>query len=983
MRLFCSSTLHVMINRKCKIKEQNTTIQKKTMRISLYFILTAALLGPSMRAMELPLSAPIIDQKEALFQAMRLHDKQLILHLVRQGAPVTMIDHYGRTILAYAAATGYKDLAEEVIKAGADINQAQGIALHDALMHGHLDMAKYLLQSGANPALNLECWSKMLKNFLMQAVHTHEAFSYGILSNLDAVFVRAAARNNTSVIASLAQVEVGHREEALSAAVNAGSLEAVKVLFNQFPELNANRFTVSLAQSYGLFELLLEHGALPEENYASSTVDARKHRLLLKFNFAANRLLIRHAFYSTSQNMLECAVTENNYDLFLTELEKKPSQLALSQALAFAVGMMRDEMIPPLLAAGADTQPALKVLSGKLLWPTYVGNRDHYKKLYQELATSIKTVPSLKDLILDNTCPTIKAALIKGLWHVPSDLQQQIMPDMHRKAQLYIARTTDNPFTALTQAFKENRTELRIPLLRLAYTEFCRVAENVRITENYLDDLLRQLNIQESDQHLLRILLIFTIEKRHGVLMQRMLMHPRLDDFFISTLAELVCDPKHTQLHHACLRADVFAVLNCIKNDPKAAFLTDSSGYTILMLAILKGSTEIIHEILENPNLSALLGQESNEGLTPLMLAAKIGDDQTVLALLKKGTDPRQRDFFSLSALAYAAAGGHDGIVTLLLEHMVGREKKDLIADFTQVLGSLGSLSDQSYLRDEFLQALLNTALEEASKQGHLICANLLIDYGARVRPLKLLSDTNALILAMQQGHIQLVRMILAHELLLPQKHTNINGVRFSSIPGNSLPLIHACRLDNAELVDLLVKEEANVGSEVIHEAARSKNCHIVAAVLENVPEFVQRQAFERALQHSDPAYAKIIIENGLRLNSSVLVSAILFKQDIAVKLILEQAHKHGMLKDFLTQHTMDRITDARALPPLLFAVRYGTLKSIQLLISLGADPWERVQGVTALGEALAANKQDVVEYLQSLKTSSWLAPLGALWRKA
>src|SRR5260370_36125814 len=62
----------------------------------------------------------------------------------------------GMTALLYAAREGHQRAATDLVEAGADVNQVSGdkfSPLVMAIINGRLDLAKYLLDKGADPNL--------------------------------------------------------------------------------------------------------------------------------------------------------------------------------------------------------------------------------------------------------------------------------------------------------------------------------------------------------------------------------------------------------------------------------------------------------------------------------------------------------------------------------------------------------------------------------------------------------------------------------------------------------------------------------------------------------------------------------------------------------------------------------------------------------------------------------------------------------------
>lgn len=66
------------------------------------------------------------------------------------------------------------------------------------------------------------------------------------------------------------------------------------------------------------------------------------------------------------------------------------------------------------------------------------------------------------------------------------------------------------------------------------------------------------------------------------------------------------------------------------------------------------------------------LNRQTEEGLTPLMLAAKLGYNKVVHTLKEKGADTDIRDGDGRKAVHHAALNGHGLIIMLLIESGCG-----------------------------------------------------------------------------------------------------------------------------------------------------------------------------------------------------------------------------------------------------------------------------------------------------------------------
>jgi len=84
-----------------------------------------------------------------------------------------------------------------------------------------------------------------------------------------------------------------------------------------------------------------------------------------------------------------------------------------------------------------------------------------------------------------------------------------------------------------------------------------------------------------------------------------------------------------------------------------------------------------IFDLVINNNFSGIqnnvwdkdsLNMRDDNGMTPLMLAAKSGFEQVVIALKEKGADVRMADNRGRKAVDYAALYGHGLIIVLLIE---------------------------------------------------------------------------------------------------------------------------------------------------------------------------------------------------------------------------------------------------------------------------------------------------------------------------
>ncbi len=83
-----------------------------------------------------------------------LRDSNLVGRILSLGVQVDLCDHYGNTILHYAARYGNPEVCRMLIESGAKVNSQDGYfrytPLHVAAREGHLEVCKMLVGAGAD-----------------------------------------------------------------------------------------------------------------------------------------------------------------------------------------------------------------------------------------------------------------------------------------------------------------------------------------------------------------------------------------------------------------------------------------------------------------------------------------------------------------------------------------------------------------------------------------------------------------------------------------------------------------------------------------------------------------------------------------------------------------------------------------------------------------------------------------------------------------
>ena len=146
--------------------------------------------------------------------------------------------------------------------------------------------------------------------------------------------------------------------------------------------------------------------------------------------------------------------------------------------------------------------------------------------------------------------------------------------------------------------------------------------------------------------------LVLALREGSGKVAGRLLEHPDLRVDLANTADE-------TPLMMAALRGNLVVAKKLIERG--AAPRRD--GWTPLHYAASGPSTPLVEWLLER---GAPLEARSPNGTTPLMMAARYGPEDSALALLKHGADPKARNDRDLDAAAFARLGGREPLAERL-----------------------------------------------------------------------------------------------------------------------------------------------------------------------------------------------------------------------------------------------------------------------------------------------------------------------------
>ncbi|THW80736.1 hypothetical protein D6D17_09829, partial [Aureobasidium pullulans] len=206
----------------------------------------------------------------------------------------------------------------------------------------------------------------------------------------------------------------------------------------------------------------------------------------------------------------------------------------------------------------------------------------------------------------------------------------------------------------------------------------------------------------------------------------------------------------------------------------------DQYGRTLLSYAAQMNSVEAVRLLVNaRADLNMKSEEKDDEGLTPLLYAARGGHKDTVIALLDSGADVRSKDHEGRTALAYASSHGFQAVARVLLERGCDPNSED---------------------------SCQRTPLCLAANSLYVEIVELLLEHGAQVN-YKGDSGETPLLHAARRGHEGTVELLLKHGA----------QVNYKNEIGET-PLLLAARCPSSKVMALLIAEGAEKTAEVSRE---------------------------------------------------------------------------------------------------------------------------------------------------------------------
>uniref|UniRef100_A0A8C3LMS6 Ankyrin repeat and KH domain-containing protein 1 n=1 Tax=Chrysolophus pictus TaxID=9089 RepID=A0A8C3LMS6_CHRPC len=871
-----------------------------------------------------------------LMEAAREGHEEMVALLLAQGANINaQTEETQETALTLACCGGFSEVADFLIKAGADIELGCSTPLMEAAQEGHLELVKYLLTAGAN-------------------VHATTATG-------DTALTYACENGHTDVADVLLQAgaDLEHESEGgrtpLMKAARAGHLCTVQFLISK--GANVNRATanndhtvVSLACAGGhlaVVELLLAHGADPTHRLKDGStmlIEAAKggHTNVVSYllDYPNNVLPVPSADLSQ--------LTPPSQDQ--TQVPRVPVHTLAMVVPPQEPDRTPQENSPPLVGVvkGASKQKSssLQVADKDLLPPFHpyqpleciveetegklneLGQRiSAIEKAQLKSLELIQGEPLNKDKIEElkkNREEQVqkKKKILKELQKVERQLQMKTQQQF-TKEYLETKGQTDTPLPLqqqcpLTGVFPEveadkglpedNFSELPqvdtilskddeqqhspppaeqiefVPIQPLPASQ-CNFSGNLGYNGTESLELQKaignQQNVGQQQQIAGQGLLV---QEPDGLMVATpaQTLTDTLDDL-IAAVNSRVPSSSTGSLHttesptpEPCSQASSNVVSQSVLPVYPSVDIdahTESNHDTALTLACAGGHEELVSVLIAR---GANIEHRDKKGFTPLILAATAGHVGVVEILLDKGGDiEAQSERTKDTPLSLACSGGRQEVVDLLLARGANKEHRN-VSDYTP----LSLAASGGYVN--IIKILLNAGAEINSRTGSKL-------------------GISPLMLAAMNGHVPAVKLLL-------DMGSDINA-QIETNRNTALTL--ACFQGRAEVVSLLLDRKANV-------------------------EHRAKTGLTPLMEAASGGYAevgRVLLDKGADVNAPPVPSS----RDTALTIAADKGH-YKFCELLINRGAHIDVRNKKGNTPLWLAANGGHYDVVQLLVQAGAD---------------------------------------------
>uniref|UniRef100_A0A663N2I7 K Homology domain-containing protein n=1 Tax=Athene cunicularia TaxID=194338 RepID=A0A663N2I7_ATHCN len=870
-----------------------------------------------------------------LMEAAREGHEEMVALLLAQGANINaQTEETQETALTLACCGGFSEVADFLIKAGADIELGCSTPLMEAAQEGHLELVKYLLAAGAN-------------------VHATTATG-------DTALTYACENGHTDVADVLLQAgaDLEHESEGgrtpLMKAARAGHLCTVQFLISK--GANVNRATanndhtvVSLACAGGhlaVVELLLAHGADPTHRLKDGStmlIEAAKggHTNVVSYllDYPNNVLSVPAADLSQltppSQDQSQVprvpvhtlAMVVPPQEPDRTPPESSPPLLGVvkgaSKQKSSSLQVADKDLLPPfhpyqpLECIVEETEGKLNELGQRIsaiekaqlksleLIQGEPLNKDKIEELkknreeqVQKKKKILKELQKVERQLQMKTQQQFTKEYLetKGQTDTPLPLQQQcpltgIFPEVEADKGLPEGNFSGLPQVDTILSKDDEQQQSPPPAEQIEFVPIqplpapqCNFSGNLGYNGTESLELQKALGNQQNvgQQQIAGQGLL--VQEPDGLMVATpaQTLTDTLDDLIAAVNSRV--PSGSTSSSHTTESPTSEPCSQAPSNVPSQSVLpmypsvdidahTESNHDTALTLACAGGHEELVSVLIAR---GANIEHRDKKGFTPLILAATAGHVGVVEILLDKGGDiEAQSERTKDTPLSLACSGGRQEVVDLLLARGANKEHRN-VSDYTP----LSLAASGGYVN--IIKILLNAGAEINSRTGSKL-------------------GISPLMLAAMNGHVPAVKLLL-------DMGSDINA-QIETNRNTALTL--ACFQGRAEVVSLLLDRKANV-------------------------EHRAKTGLTPLMEAASGGYAevgRVLLDKGADVNAPPVPSS----RDTALTIAADKGH-YKFCELLINRGAHIDVRNKKGNTPLWLAANGGHYDVVQLLVQAGAD---------------------------------------------
>ncbi|XP_075716798.1 ankyrin repeat domain-containing protein 17 isoform X3 [Rhinoderma darwinii] len=903
-----------------------------------------------------------------LMEAAREGHEEMVALLLGQGANINaQTEETQETALTLACCGGFLEVADFLIKAGADIELGCSTPLMEAAQEGHLELVKYLLAAGAN-------------------VHATTATG-------DTALTYACENGHTDVADVLLQAgaDLEHESEGgrtpLMKAARAGHVCTVQFLISKGANvnrttLNNDHTVLSLACAGGhlaVVELLLAHGADPTHRLKDGStmlIEAAKggHTSVVCYLLDYPNNLLSAPPPDVTQ------FTPPSHDLNRAprvpmqalpmvvppqEPDKPPANVATNLPVRNKAASKQKSSghVPD---SGQDAQGYISSQSPESIVEEAQGK---LTELEQRIKEAIEKNAQLQSLELAHADQLTKEKIeeLNKTREEQIQKKQKILEELQKVERELQLKTQQQ----LKKQYLEVKAQ-RIQLQQQQQQQSCQhlglltpVGDGEEITEvdyAHLQQVDTILLKQDSQQTALPMGFtpmqplampqalplaagtlspgpIANLADLQGVLVgQQELGQAQLTGLGQGVLAEtqeglMIASPAQTLTDTLDdIMAAVSGRTSAISNTPTHSIATSiSQPPTPTPSPIISPSAMLpIY-----PSIDIDAQTESNHD-TALTLACAGGHEELVQTLLERGANIEHRDKKGFTPLILAATAGHVGVVEILLDNGADIEAQS--------------------------ERTKDTPLSLACSGGRQEVVELLLARGAN-KEHRNVSDYTPLSLAASGGYVNIIKILLNA------------GAEINSRTGSKLgisPLMLAAMNGHTAAVKLLL----DMGSDINAQIETNRNTALTLACFQGRTEVVSLLLDRKAnvehraktgltplMEAASGGYAevgRVLLDKGADVNAPPVPSS----RDTALTIAADKGH-YKFCELLISRGAHIDVRNKKGNTPLWLAANGGHLDVVQLLVQAGADvDAADNRKITPLMAAFRKGHVKVVRYL-------------------